>query len=123
MKTILAAVQKKEKQRTHTPYIHPNYNRLFDQRQDQNKHAQKNYVDRQKEQHAKQQLKRLVPQNDLRTLIKVDLGWTTADMMRQFSLGIRNLYRLISSSVAITKRKGSRDDSSREFRHCCRYKL
>ena len=30
--TFLAVVQQKEKQTTHTPYIHPNYNRHFDQR-------------------------------------------------------------------------------------------
>ena len=105
MKTVLGAIQKNEKQTTYTPYRHPNYNRHFDQRQDQNKHSQKNYVDKQKDQHAKQQLKRLVPQNDLRDLIKVDMGWTTADTMQQFSLGIRNSYRLISSSVAITKKQ------------------
>ena len=46
VKTVLAAVQKKEKQTTHTPYKHPNYNHHFDQRRDQNKHLQKNYVDR-----------------------------------------------------------------------------
>ena len=105
VKTILAAVQKKEKQITHTPYRHPNYNCHFDQRRDQNKHSQKNYVDRRKDQHAKQQLKRLIPQNNLRASIKVDLGWNTADTMRQFSLGFYNSYRLISSSVTITKRK------------------
>ena len=57
VKGVLTAVQKKEKQTTHTPYRNRNYNRQFDQRQDQNKHSQKNYVDRRKDQHAKQQLK------------------------------------------------------------------
>ena len=72
---------KKEKQTTHTPYRHPNYNHHFDQRQDQNKHSQKNYVDRQKDQHTKQQLKQPVPQNDLRAPIKLNMGWTIAETM------------------------------------------
>ena len=38
LNTILTAVQKKEKQTTHTPYWNPNYNHHFNQRQDQNKH-------------------------------------------------------------------------------------
>ena len=107
MKTVVTAVQKKEKQTTHTPYRNRNCNHHFEQGQDQNKHSQKDYVDRRKDQHAKQQLKRHVPQNDLRAPIKVDMGWTTTDTMRQFSLGICNSYHLISSSVTITKRKGS----------------
>ena len=45
VKTVLAAVQKKEEQTTPTPYRHPNYNRHFDQRQDQNEYSQKTYVD------------------------------------------------------------------------------
>ena len=57
VKTVLAAIQKKEKQTTHTPYRHPNYNHHFHQRQDQNKHSHKNYVNRRKDQYAKQQLK------------------------------------------------------------------
>ena len=105
VKAVLAAIQKKEKQSTHTPYRHLNYNRHFDQRQGQNKHSQKNYVDRKKDQHAKQQLKCPVPQNDLRAPIKIDLGWTTADTMRQFSLGIHNSYCLISPSVQLQKGK------------------
>ena len=48
VKTVLASIQKKEEQTTPTPYRHPNYNRHFDQRKDQNKHSQKNYVDRRK---------------------------------------------------------------------------
>ena len=46
VKTVLVAIQKKEKQTTHTPYRHTNYNHHFDQQPDQNKHSQKNYVDR-----------------------------------------------------------------------------
>ena len=57
-----------------------------------------------KYQHTKQKLRRIVPQNDLRTPIKIDLGWTIADTMRQFSWGIRNSYQLISSNVANTKK-------------------
>ena len=37
--------------------------------------------------------------------MKIDLGWNTSFMMQHFFLGIRNLYRLISSSVASTKIK------------------
>ena len=81
------------------PHIHPNYNRHIDQRQGQNEHSQKSYVDKQIERHTKQQLRQLVSQNNLRGLIKIDLGWTTTDTMRQFSKGICNSYRLISSSV------------------------
>ena len=44
---VLTVVQKEEKQTTHTPYKHPNYNRYFDQRQGQHEHSQKSYVDRQ----------------------------------------------------------------------------
>ena len=95
VKKVFNAVQKKEKQTTHTPYRH--YNRHFDQRQDQNKHSQKNYVDMRKDQLAKQQVKRPIPQNDLRAPIKLDMGWTTTDTTQQFSLGIYNSYRLISS--------------------------
>ena len=57
VKTVLAIVKKKEEQTIPTPYRHPNYNHHFDQQQGQNKHSQKNYVDRRKDQHAKQQLK------------------------------------------------------------------
>ena len=64
----------------------------------------------QKYQHTKQQLRQIVPQKDLRAPIKIDLGWITADTMRQFSWGIRNSYRLISSNVANTKWKEFRDD-------------
>ena len=63
--------------------------------------------------HTKQQLRQIVPQNDLGAPIKIDLGWTTTDTMQQFSLGIYNSYHLISSNVANTKTKGSRDDSSK----------
>ena len=38
VKIILAIFQKKEEQTTPTPYIHPNYNRHFDQRQGQNEY-------------------------------------------------------------------------------------
>ena len=79
VKTVLAVVEKKEEQTTPTPYRHPNYNRHFDQRQGQNEYSQKNYVDLRKYQHTKQQLRRIVPQNDLRALIKIDLGWTIED--------------------------------------------
>ena len=103
------------------PYRHPNYNRHFDQRQGQNEYSQKTYVDMRKYQHTKQQLRGIVPQNDLRAPIKIDLGWTTIDTMRQFSLGIYNSYRLISSNVANTKMKGSRDDTSNEIRHYYHY--
>ena len=61
--------------------------------------------------HTKQQLRRIVPQKDLRAPIKIDLGWTTGDAMRQFSWGIRNSYWLISSNVTNTKWKEFRDDS------------
>ena len=81
MKKVLAAVKKEEKKTTHTPYRHPNYNHHFDQRQGQNKYSQNTYVDMQKYQHTKQQLRQIVPQKDLRAPIKIDLGWTTADMM------------------------------------------
>ena len=37
--------------------------------------------------HTKQQLRQIVPQKDLRAPIKIDLGWTTTDMMRKFSWG------------------------------------
>ena len=57
VKIVLAAVQKKEKQTTHTPYKHPNYNHHFDQRQGQNDYSQNNYVDKQTIQHNKQQLR------------------------------------------------------------------
>ena len=57
MKTVLAIVQKKEEQTTPTPYIHPNYNRHFDQRQGQNEYSQKTYVDLRKYRHTKQQLR------------------------------------------------------------------
>ena len=77
VKTVLVTVQRKEEQTKPIPYRHPNYNRHFDQRQDQNKHSQNTYVDKRKDQHAKQQLKRPVPQNELRDPIKVYLGWTT----------------------------------------------
>ena len=100
VKLVPAAVQKKEKQTTHMPYRHPNYNCHFDQRQGQNKHLQKSYVDKQTIRHTKEQLRRPISQNNLRGPIKIDLGWTTTDTMRQFSWGIRNSYRLISSSVA-----------------------
>ena len=96
MKEVLATVKKEEKQTTHTPYMHPNYNH----RQGQNEHSQKSYVDKQTIRHPKQQLRQFVSQNNLRGPIKIDLGWTTADTMRQFSSGIRNSCRLISSSVA-----------------------
>ena len=99
MKAVLAAVKKEEKQTTHTPYRHPNYNRHFDQQQGQNEHSQKSYVDKETVRHTKKQLRQPVSQNNLRGLIKIDLGWTIADTMRQFSRGIRNSYRLISSSV------------------------
>ena len=45
VKTVLAAVQKKEEQTTPRPYRHPNYNHHFDQRQGQNEYSQKTYVD------------------------------------------------------------------------------
>ena len=100
MKIVLVAIQKEEKQTTHTPYIHPNYNRHFDQRQGQNEHSQKSYVDKQTVRHTKQQLRQPISQNNLIGSIKIDLGWTTSDTMRQFSWGISNSYHLISSSVA-----------------------
>ena len=78
---VLAAVQKKEEQTTPTPYIHPNYNRHFDQRQGKNEHSQNSYVDKQTVQHTKQKLRRLIPQNDLRGMIKINLGWTTTYTM------------------------------------------
>ena len=56
VKKVLVAVQKKDKQTTPTPYIHPNYNHHFDQRQGQNEYSQKTYVDMQKYQQTKQQL-------------------------------------------------------------------
>ena len=82
MNTFLVAVQKKEEQTTPTPYRHPNYNHHFDQRQGQNEHSQKTYVDMRKYRHTKQQLRRILTQKDLRALIKIDLGWTTANMMQ-----------------------------------------
>ena len=60
--------------------------------------------------HIKQQLRRIVPQKDLRAPVKIDLGWTIADTMGQFSWGIRKLYRPISSNVANTKEKEFRND-------------
>ena len=99
VKIVLAAVQKKEEQTTPTPYRHPNYNLHFDQLEGQNEYSQKTYVDMRKYQHTKQQLRRILPQKGLRALIKIDLGWTTADTMQQFSQGICNLYWLISSNV------------------------
>ena len=38
----------------------------------------------------KQQTKRPIPQNDQIASIKIDLGWTTSETMRQFYWGIRN---------------------------------
>ena len=90
MKAVLAAFQKEEKQTTHAPYRHPNYNRHFDQRQGKNEHSQKSYVDNKIVRHTKQRLRQPISQNDLRGPIKIDLGWTTADTMQQFSWGIRN---------------------------------
>ena len=110
VKTVLTVVQKKEVQTTPTPYRHPNYNRHFDQRQGQNEYSQKTYVDMRKYRHTKQQLRRIVPQKSLKAPIKIDLGWTTSDTMRQFSWGIRNSYQLISSKVTNTKGKEFRDD-------------
>ena len=69
MKVVLAAVQKEEKKTTHTPYRHPNYNRHFEQRQGQNEHSQNIYVDTQTVRHTKQQLRRPIPQNDLKSPI------------------------------------------------------
>ena len=106
----MKVVKKEEKKATHTPYKHPTYNRHFDQRQGQNEYSQKTYVDMRKYRHTKQQLRRIVPQKYLRALIKIDLGWTKEDTMLQFSWGIRNLYRLISSNVANTKWKEFQDD-------------
>ena len=100
VKAVLAAVKKEEKQTTHMPYKHPNYNRHFDQWQGQNKHLQKSYVDKQIVRHTKQQLRWPISQNNLIGLIKIDLGWTTTHTLRQFFWGICNSYRLISSSVA-----------------------
>ena len=100
MKEVLTIVKKEEKQTTHTPYRHPNYNCHFDQRQGQNEHSQKSYVDKQTIRHTEQQLRQLVFQNNIRGPIKIDMGWTTTYMMQQFSWGICNSYRLISSSVA-----------------------
>ena len=57
VKIVLVAVQKKEKQKTHTPYRHHNYNRHFDQRRGQNEYSQKTYVDLRKYRHTKQQLR------------------------------------------------------------------
>ena len=110
MKTVLVTVQRKEEQTKPIPYRHPNYNRHFDQRQGQNEYSQKAYVDMRKYRHTKQQSRQIVPQKDLKGPIKIDLGWTTTDAMRQFSWGIRKLYRLISSNVANTKEKESRND-------------
>ena len=109
VKKVFVAVQKKEEQTTPTPtptpYRHPNYNCHFDHRQGQNEYSQKTYVDTRKYRHTKQQLRRIVPQKDLRAPIKIDLGWTTTDTMQQFSWGIRNLYWLISSNITNTKRE------------------
>ena len=105
VKIVLAVVQKKEEQTTPTPYRNPNYNPHFDQRHGQNEYSQKTYVDMRKYQHTKQQLRQIVPQKDLRASIKIDLGWTIEDMMRQFSCGMCNSYQLISSNVANTKRE------------------
>ena len=80
MKEGLATVKKEENQPTHTPYRHANYNH-FDQRQGQNKHLQKSYVDKQTIRHTKKQLRQPISQNSLRGLIKIDLGWTTSDTM------------------------------------------
>ena len=110
MKTVLVTVQKKEEQMKPIPYRHPNYNRHFDQRQGQNEYSQKTYVDMRKYRHTKQQLRQIVPQKYLRSPIKIDPGWITADTMRQFSWGICNSYRLISSNAANTKWKEFRDD-------------
>ena len=85
MKAFLAIVKKEEKQTTHTSYRHPNYNRHFDQRHGQNEHSQKSCVHKQTIRHTKKQLRQPVSQNNLRGPIKIDLGWTTSDMMRQFS--------------------------------------
>ena len=85
VKEVIAAVKKQAKQTTHTPYRHPNYNRHFDQRQGQNEHSQKIYVDKQTVRHSKQQLRQRVSQNNLRGPIKIDLGWTTSDTMHQLS--------------------------------------
>ena len=81
VKTVLAVVQKKEKQKTHMSYRHPNYSRHFDQRRGQNEYSHKTCVDMRKYRHTKQQLRQIIPQKDLRALIKIDLGWTTADMI------------------------------------------
>ena len=105
VKKVFVTIQKKEEQTTPTPYRHPNYNHHFDQRQVQNEYSQKTYVDMRKYRHNKQHLRRVVPQKYLRATIKIDLGWTTTDTIRQFSWGIRNSYRLISSNVSNTKWK------------------
>ena len=59
----------------------------------------------------KQQLRRIIPQKYLRAPIKIHLGWTTIDTMQQFSWGIRNSYRLISSKVANYK-KGKNSETT-----------
>ena len=48
VKKVFIAIQKKEEQKTPTPYRHLNYNCHFDQRQGQNEYSQKTYVDMRK---------------------------------------------------------------------------
>ena len=81
MKGVLIAVKKEEKQTTHMPYIHPNYNHHFGQRQGQNEHSQKHYTYKQTVRHTKQQFKQAISQNNLRGPVKIYLGWTTTDTM------------------------------------------
>ena len=65
-------------------------------------------------QYTKQQTRRPTPQSDQITSIKIDLGWTTSETMRQFFWGIRNSYRLVSSIVTMTKHKRSRDNITKK---------
>ena len=49
---------------------------------------------------------RFIQQDDQQSPpIKIDLEWTTSQTMQHFFLGIRNSYRLISSSVTSSKIK------------------
>ena len=61
-------------------------------------------------QNKKQQTIRPIPQNDQIASIKIDLGWSTLKTMWQLFYGIHNSYHLVSSNVAITKHKISRDN-------------
>ena len=106
-----------EEQTTRTPYHHPNYKCYFEQRKGQNQHTHKRddvRWERTENQNSKQQTRIPIPQSDKIALIKIDLGWTTSEMMQWFLWGIHNSFHLVSSNVIVTKHKRSRDNITRK---------